>query len=327
MMDSAGPILDLIGEDTRLRRVAATGGGEWAGPCPFCGGRDRFRVWPERGRYWCRRCEISGDAINYLRNRDGLGYRDACRRLGRDPTRRRPQRPASPAPRELRTPSARWRVQGEALAQRAETTLWEPRGERALDYLRRRGLQVATIREARLGYHTVDQYDEPNAWGLPSDHKPVWVPRGVVIPWRVAGALWRVNIRRPAGTPKYIGPAASGKALYGVDDIASDKAVVLVEGEFDALVVAQQGGDLVVAVATGSTHGGRHWQWAGKLALAPLVLVAFDADEPGEQGARWWLNVLPNGKRWRPYWDDVSQIHEDGADVREWVVNGLADNM
>lgn len=42
---------------------------EYAGPCPWCGGRDRFRVW--RGRdsgYWCRRCGVAGDAITATRN-------------------------------------------------------------------------------------------------------------------------------------------------------------------------------------------------------------------------------------------------------------------
>ena len=39
-------LLALIGRDVQLRRVASTNGGEWAGPCPFCGGHDRFRVWP-----------------------------------------------------------------------------------------------------------------------------------------------------------------------------------------------------------------------------------------------------------------------------------------
>ena len=50
-----------------LRRVASTNGGEWAGPCPLCGGQDRFRVWPtpREGKpgAWCRQCEISGDAL------------------------------------------------------------------------------------------------------------------------------------------------------------------------------------------------------------------------------------------------------------------------
>ena len=47
-------LLGLIGADTRLKKVASTGGGGYAGACPFCGGRDRFRVQPEQGRWWCR---------------------------------------------------------------------------------------------------------------------------------------------------------------------------------------------------------------------------------------------------------------------------------
>lgn len=42
--------------DTKLVKVAASNGGEWAGPCPFCGGKDRFRVQPEKNRWLCRGC-------------------------------------------------------------------------------------------------------------------------------------------------------------------------------------------------------------------------------------------------------------------------------
>ncbi|MBV9711108.1 MAG: hypothetical protein JO011_09365, partial [Ktedonobacteraceae bacterium] len=40
-------LYELISQNTSLRRVASTHGGEYAGPCPFCGGTDRFRVWPD----------------------------------------------------------------------------------------------------------------------------------------------------------------------------------------------------------------------------------------------------------------------------------------
>ena len=44
-------------------------GTEWAGPCPACGGRDRFRIWTgPPGRFWCRRCAWSGDVITLTRN-------------------------------------------------------------------------------------------------------------------------------------------------------------------------------------------------------------------------------------------------------------------
>jgi hypothetical protein len=37
-------ILDLAEKHVDLKRVASTKGGEYAGPCPGCGGDDRFRV-------------------------------------------------------------------------------------------------------------------------------------------------------------------------------------------------------------------------------------------------------------------------------------------
>ena len=45
-------------------------GAEFAGPCPLCGGKDRFLVWPEQndgnGSYSCRQCGISGDVIQWF---------------------------------------------------------------------------------------------------------------------------------------------------------------------------------------------------------------------------------------------------------------------
>ena len=86
----------LIGRDTQLRRVASTHGCELAGVCPLCHlggaattGTDRFVVWDKLGRWAClgpraghNGCDLHGDAIDYLRHRDGIGYREACERLG-----------------------------------------------------------------------------------------------------------------------------------------------------------------------------------------------------------------------------------------------------
>lgn len=52
-----------------FKRVATTNGGEWAGPCPMCGGDDRLRAWPNpregHPRAWCRQCHRSGDAVDW----------------------------------------------------------------------------------------------------------------------------------------------------------------------------------------------------------------------------------------------------------------------
>src|SRR5689334_13234872 len=92
-------LLDVIGADTRLRWVARTGGDEYAGPCPFCGGHDRFRVQPHaegRGRWWCRQCvegERWRDVIDYVRQRHHLSFRDACDYLHIDTPTQRPPLP------------------------------------------------------------------------------------------------------------------------------------------------------------------------------------------------------------------------------------------
>jgi hypothetical protein len=45
------------------------GGREWCGPCPLCRGKDRFRVFAgPPGRYWCRRCGLTGDVITAARS-------------------------------------------------------------------------------------------------------------------------------------------------------------------------------------------------------------------------------------------------------------------
>src|SRR5215813_3575780 len=75
-------LLDLVPQDVPLRRVANTNDGEYAGPCPGCGGKDRFRVWPREGRYWCRGCGRRGDTIQYLRHFHGLSFAEAKRVLG-----------------------------------------------------------------------------------------------------------------------------------------------------------------------------------------------------------------------------------------------------
>ena len=105
----------------------------------------------------------------------------------------------------------------------------------------------------------------------------MWLPRGVVIPWLIDGSLWRVNIRRPAGEPKYIGPVGSANGLYHADGLVAGTPAMLLEGELDALTIKQHAGDLVVPVATGSTGGARRTRWIARLALCSLVLVAFDA--------------------------------------------------
>jgi phage/plasmid primase-like uncharacterized protein len=57
---------------------------ELVGPCPRCGGRDRFAVNAAKGVWNCRWCARGGDAIDLVRHIQGCGYREALDVLGAD---------------------------------------------------------------------------------------------------------------------------------------------------------------------------------------------------------------------------------------------------
>jgi DNA primase len=271
-------LLTLISHDTTLRRTSAKHGGEYSGPCPFCRlGADRFKVWPAVGRWAClgreagrSGCDISGDAIQYLRQKDDLTYAEACERLGLrpgEPCARRRHDPLTPslAPETVTPPAPAWQAAGRSFVERCRRRLWTDDGVAARQWLAQRGLSEETLLRAQVGYHPRDSHPPRTAWGLDAgagQHQTLWLPRGIVLPWFVGSDLWRINVRRPltpaqcaAGEAKYIGPAGFANGLYGADSLADGKPVVLVEGEIDALTVAQTAGDLAAAVATGSTAG------------------------------------------------------------------------
>lgn len=318
-------LLDLIGADTRLRKVARTGGGEFAGPCPFCGGHDRFRVQPERGRWWCRQCSPDDhwhDAIEYVQRRDGLGFRDACERLGATtahPRRAtdaaaRPQRKLSPPVVEDAEPTAEWRERASAIVAECEAALWSEGGARARTWLHARGLRDETLRHWRVGYNPRGQ-----------EMKGLWVPSGILLPWQVHGALWQVKVRTPRGEPKYTAVAGGHPWLYGADTLLSRRVAVLTEGEFDAMLLYQEAGD-VVGVATLGSCSKRLGIRAMRL-LLPItrLLVAYDTDDDGEEGALHLLGLSRRMRRMKPpCGKDVTEFWLQGGRLRDWVLFHLA---
>lgn len=328
-------LLELIARDTRLRKVANSCGGEWAGPCPQCGGRDRFRVQPQaqpQPRWICRQCcERWSNLPGYLMWRDGLSYGDACSALG--VVRAGDDQPAAaPMPRpanDVHPPSERWRWAAGRVADICQRALWSsPLGDAARAYLHRRGFTDDTIRHAGLGLHVGGCYNRWELWGLapqPAKHG-VWVPHGILIPWRVDGAVWKLAVRLSQGGYQTV--TGSANVLYNVDRLMPGCTAVLVEGVFDALAVEQAAGNLCVAVACGTT-GARNMRSITKLALCDRILVALDNEDAQNvavaRAAAYWVDVLqPCAMRWKPYVKDCGAMLEQHMDLRAWVENGLA---
>lgn len=203
-----------------------------------------------------------------------------------------------------------------------------------LVWLKTRGLQEETIHTACLGYNPEHVYLPREQAGLLPEMDErgkmitkIWLPAGIVIPWYVAGELWRVTIRQPTeGSHKYhtVNAGGKGNALYNADAIALNKPAMLVEGVFDVLAVQQVAGDLIAPVACGTT-GARRIKWIFQLSRANVVLVSLDNDQAGQQNATtYWLTALSDtARRWRPLWSDPSAMVQQGFDVRAWVQAGL----
>ena len=88
----AVPIADEIARrGIQLRRVGA----ELVGPCPLCGGTDRFAFHLGRQLWNCRGCGVGGDVITFVRHVDGCTFKEAVNLLtgGHTP----PQKPATGA--------------------------------------------------------------------------------------------------------------------------------------------------------------------------------------------------------------------------------------
>jgi hypothetical protein len=71
-----------------FKKVSSQRGGEFHGSCPFCGGKDRFAVWPAENTWACRKCigddMTPQDVISFVQYRDGVGFIEAMKRLGLD---------------------------------------------------------------------------------------------------------------------------------------------------------------------------------------------------------------------------------------------------
>lgn len=69
--------------ETSTRKVKKKTATEYCSPCPFCGGDDRFCIWPEKDKGWCRQCNWSGDYIQLLIEKEHMEFKEAAEKAGK----------------------------------------------------------------------------------------------------------------------------------------------------------------------------------------------------------------------------------------------------
>lgn len=317
------------------KRVASTNGGEYHSPCPSCGGKDRFIIWEKQGRYLCRQCTLKGDAIQFCRDFMGMDYRLACSKVGSEPKTSfiaRSYTPPSFAPLHAEEPPASWQNSAGKFIQYSNGHLYQT--PEAISELTMRGFAPEIIETFSLGWNPVNRFDLLSDWGLPIAYneqgreKKVWLPKGLVIPTLVAGKAMKLKVRRSDWKeqdelPKYIEITGSMKcpSFYGSLDI---KKFLILESEFDAMLIQQYAADLCVCMAIGGASKRPDKISHDLLKRANLILFALDFDAAGKAAYRFWRSTYPHLRGW-PISKEKSpgDALKMGVDLRQWVIDGI----
>jgi DNA primase len=286
--------------------------------CPFHNEQKGFSlaVWVDGYRCFGK-CDIAGDAFDWLMSYRHLSFTESVSFLdsGQVPILKNP---APSQPGTCEPPNYEWQASARKVVEMAENMLWSSEGEPALTYLLKRGLTTTTIQKARLGYIPRDYWSWREIEGLK-------VPCGITIPWFAHNALWAVKVRRASGEQRYVQIAGgSTHGLYNADSLHNHKVAIFCEGEFDALILQQEAGELVTSVTLGSATNRLSLRWLSELVSHQCIFVAYDSDVAGKRGTERLLTTSPRFQQLPlPDGKDINDFYLQGGDVYLWIEQGL----
>jgi len=315
-------LVSLAERRSELRKVAAA---EWAGPCPKCGGDDRFHVtekWFFCGRNGSGCHNKRGDAIEFVQWVENLPYTEAILHLDGKAAAltSAPARKRQAAPARAERPE-NWQKEAQALVEKAEVLLLTS-GLSVQAELLRRGLNSSTCFAWRLGavkrFHPALKEKQP----------------AIVLPWLEAdGETVQAVQFRFVGVTKEQGRFTQHKGgdrrLFGLHLLRKQPVLIVCEGELNALSIWQEvtGADVLsfgpednakseAALEALSGLAGDYQRvivWADK----PVVAKAVQQALPGAFGFR---SPVENGEK-----VDANDWLQRGK--LNWLLTGLLEKV
>jgi DNA primase len=292
-------------------------GREWKACCPFHNEKTpSFTVNDDKGFYHCFGCGAHGDAIRYLTDQRGMPFMDAVKELAAKAGMEVPA-PDPEAKERADRAASLTDVMGEVQSWFAEQ-LQGLGGAEARDYLKRRGIDAATVERFGIGlapegrarlkqslaHLGEDRLVETGMLIRPEDGGatydrfrgrlmiPIRDPRGRVIAFggRILGD----------GEPKYLNSPDTvlfdkGRTLYNIDRASPASRVarrlIVVEGYMDVIALDRAGiAEVVAPNGTAVTEAQLERMWR----LDPAPILCFDGDSAGRKAAiRAALRALP----------------------------------
>ncbi|WP_059360040.1 toprim domain-containing protein [Parachlamydia acanthamoebae] len=156
------------------------------------------------------------------------------------------------------------------------------------------------------------------------------LPAGIVIPYHsIAQGMLKVKIRRvnwhaDDELPKYVEVSGSSKQLSCFGSIQESIATILVESEFDAILLHQEAYDFCASLALGGVSKKPDLETHLHLLKSSLILFALDFDESGKNAFSYWRSTYANLRAWpAPLVKSPGDAYLKGVDLRRWVLEGL----
>lgn len=325
--------------------------------CPACGSSraqvsDSGKVWT----CWAGKCQENNSygSVGLAAQMWKISNTEAAERLLEESSPYRPQgrnnarvdgrsevataEPRREAARALYEDPA-WQTWLSSVVSRAQANLADPScpmARRARVYLvRKRGLSIEMCKSARLGLTT--------HWHIESrvvNGREMKIAPGILIPWIKPGGGYCGAIVRelePGTNPqKYLMASGSRRSWmypsFGTpfdQTWAYDGPLVVTESELDALLLQEKLSGLAAVKTLGSAvvgPSGLADSERAELAKMPVIAVAADADQAGEDCREMWGDysrrvvsfTMPAGMK------DIGEAAAGGVDLRAWYLSELA---
>jgi DNA primase len=303
----ASSIVEIASQYTTLKRR----GRKWVGLCPFHTEKTpSFTLDEDKQLYHCFGCGAGGDIFSLVMEKESLNFPEALRYLAERYHVPIPQHQRI-SPEVLKLEDKLFKTNELALGFFRKNLHQTREGQKAAEYLKKRGLSEETIQKLKIGY-------AHNSWdsllGFFSDKgTPVSVleKAGLVLPGKKRGEYYdrfRGRVIFPIfsltgkvvafggrtvvdAEPKYLNSPdtplySKGKLLYGLnftkDSIREQGYVILVEGYTDFSALYQAGiGNVAASLGTALTAH----QVTQAMRFAPRMVVNYDGDSAGRTAA------------------------------------------
>ncbi|XOV87233.1 MAG: DNA primase [Pseudomonadota bacterium] len=292
-------------------------GNNYTGLCPFHNEKSpSFSVSQDKQFYYCFGCQASGNALKFLMEFDRMEFRTAIEFLASSAGMEIPQERTAEAPAQTQRRKSIFEVLSQATDFFKDQLRQNDTRERAITYLKGRGLSGEIARDYGIGYAPPGWDNLYRALAKSNLERELLIESGMVIDNpeedktydrfrdRIMFPIRDLRGRTIAfggriigdGKPKYLNSPETpvfhkGRELYGLYEarqrVRRLEEVMIVEGYMDVVALAQHGVNYCVATlgtATTADHLDRLFRMVSRL------VFCFDGDSAGRNAA--WKALL-----------------------------------